>query len=135
MTTEAIDVERRRPVWEVISDLWRDTELQDDEVEHIAEVLAESGYTEEKLHEIYAYEVAPAVWTNLFTFYPIIPEVWAGFDPEWLSAEIMRGIERQGRSGLYGLYVRCRIGRWMRTLAVKEDWAKVLKAVESKKAR
>jgi hypothetical protein len=31
-----MDVARRSPVWEAISDLWRDTELQDHELDRFA---------------------------------------------------------------------------------------------------
>ena len=129
MDTNNIDLKRRHPVWEAISDLWRDTELQDYEIEHIAKVLAESHYTQDELHEIYAFEVAPVVWRNLMA---AVPSVWAEFDNEWLGEEILKVIERQRRSIVYRCYVRSSIGEWMRTSMVKEDWAKVLKAYESK---
>ena len=124
-----IDVERRRPVWAAISDLWRDTEIQDYEIEHIAVVLAESRYTKDELHEIYAFEVAPVVWRNLMT---AVPPVWAGFDEDWLVGEILKVIERQRRSVTYRYYVRSPIGERVRTFVVKEDWLKVLRAYERK---
>ena len=131
MVTKDIDVGRRRPVWVAVSDLWRDTELQDHEVEHSAGVLAESRYSKDELHEIYAFEVAPAVWSNLMT---ATPSVWAGFNEDWLVGEILRVIGRQRRSAAYRYYVRSPIGEWARTTAVKEDWLKVLRAHERKAA-
>ena len=133
-TPAEISIERRLPVWEALSDLWRDTELQDYEVKHIANVLADSGYAEEELREVLAYEVAPVVWTNLFPFYPTIPPVWAGFDRQWLSEEILKSLKRQHRSHTYRFFVRSRFGQWMRTMAVNEDWARVLKAFKEKKS-
>ena len=127
--TKNIDVERRRPVWAAISDLWRDTEIQDYEIEHLATVLVESRYTKDELHEIYAFEVAPVVWRNLTT---AVPSVWAGFDEDWLAEEILKVIERQRRSVMYRYYVRSTIGERMRTFVVKEDWLKVLRAYERK---
>lgn len=112
-------MERRRPVWIAISDLWRDTELKDYEVEHIAEALAEPRYTKDELYEIYAFEVAPAVWSNLMT---ATPAFWTGFNEDWLVAEILWVIERQRRSAAYRYQVRSLLGEWMRTMAVKEDW-------------
>lgn len=116
-------------MWIAVSDLWRDTELQDYEIEHIAEALVESRYTKDELHEIYAFEVAPLVWGNLMT---AVPTVWAGFNEDWLAGEILRVIERQRRSAAYRYYVRSPIGKWMRTAAVKEDWLKVLKVYKRK---
>jgi hypothetical protein len=129
MITKDINVERRRPVWEAISDLWRDTELQDYEIEHIARILAQSGYTKDELHGIYAFEVAPVVWRNLMT---AVPPVWAGFKADWLVEEILKAIERQRRNIVYRCYVRSSIGVRMRTFAVKGDWERVLKAYEIK---
>lgn len=58
---EAIDVERRRPVWCAISELWVDQEL---DVASIARTLIESGYSKEEINQIYAFEVSPVVWKN-----------------------------------------------------------------------
>ena|ERR1051325_2451215 len=131
MITNNIDVERRRPVWEALSDLWRDTELQDYEIEHLAKTLAQSGYTKDELHGIYAFEVAPVVWRNLMT---AVPPVWAGFNADWLVEEILKEIERQRRNIVYRCYVRSSISERLRTFAVKRDWARVLKAYEGKAA-
>lgn len=72
------------------------------------------------------------VWMNLFPFYPSIPPVWAGFDADWLAKEVLKNIKRQRRSCFYRCYVRSKAGEWMRTLVVKEDWTRVLKAYENK---
>ena len=129
MITDHIDVTRRRPVWEAISDLWRDTELQDYEIEHIAGVLIASGYSRDELHEIYAREVAPVVWRNLIT---AVPPVWAGFDTDWLTEEILRGIRSPRGNFLHRCYERSRLAERVRTWAVRDDWARVLRAIESK---
>lgn len=121
-----VDLKRRRPVWEAISDLWTDTELDEDDFARIAGVLAASRYSLAEIREIYVFEVAPVVWTNLYPFYPIIPTVWAGFDAEWLADEIVKNIERQRKGFVYRQSVRSGAGQWMRTLAVREDWRRVL---------
>ncbi len=131
MLVEDLDLSRRRPVWEAISDLWRDTELQEYEADYIAKVLAQSRYSIKELHEIYAFEVAPVVWAN---FLSAVPSVWAGFDIEWLTKEIINNIERQRKSKAYRCYVRNKVGVRMRTWVVKGDWGKVLKVLESKYA-
>src|SRR4051812_21049006 len=43
------DLRRRRPVWEALSDLFLDTQLQEHDFRYIARVVAESGYTD---HEV-----------------------------------------------------------------------------------
>ncbi|WP_396219723.1 hypothetical protein [Gemmatimonas sp.] len=56
---------RRRPVWIVLSELWLDTELTDDDHRRIAAVLRVSGYTIPELEAICRSEVAPEVSGNL----------------------------------------------------------------------
>ena len=127
---EGLDIQRRQPVWEAISDLWRDTELQDFEVRHIATVLAKSGYSPEELEDIFAFEVAPVVWQN---FMAAAPAVWSGFDAEWLQSEVVKNIERQRAEALYRWYVRSKLWRWLRTRLVEDEWSKVLKLFEEQK--
>ncbi|MGH9901020.1 MAG: DUF7079 family protein, partial [Pyrinomonadaceae bacterium] len=73
------EIERRRPVWLAVSDLWLDTELDEADLRRIAGVLADSGYAVEELTRIYLYEVAPVVYLNMFS----VAGAWAGFDPQW----------------------------------------------------
>lgn len=78
------DLQRRRPVWEALSDLFLDTEIQSF-LGHIARVLAESGYTDEELHGILFNEVYPACIPNLH--HPA--GVWSGFHLESLEEQIL----------------------------------------------
>jgi hypothetical protein len=61
----AADVERRRPVWHALSELFLDTELQPDDYRLIAGVLRRSGLEPDALREILESEVAPAFKFNL----------------------------------------------------------------------
>ncbi|MFT5836554.1 MAG: hypothetical protein ACI9ZV_000049 [Candidatus Azotimanducaceae bacterium] len=78
-------IERRRPVWTALSNLFLDTELQDNQFTEIAERIQESGYTFEETEKILMEEVFPVLIPNLA---PIAGE-WAGFDEEWLHATIL----------------------------------------------
>jgi hypothetical protein len=80
------DLERRRPVWEALSDLFLDNELQDYDHRHIARVLAASGYTNEELELILRHEVGRVVGENLLC----VAGVWDLFDPKWLEEEILK---------------------------------------------
>lgn len=77
-------LKRRRPV----SELWLDTEPQVFEIDHIAEVLARSGYYLDELHEIYAFEVALVVWGNSLS----VAGVWTNFDADRLAEEIVKNV-------------------------------------------
>ena len=61
------EIERRKPVWAALSELWLDTELTQDDLQRIAGVMKRSGYSVPQLRDIYLFEVAPVVFRNLFT--------------------------------------------------------------------
>ena len=75
-------LQKRQPIWAALSDLWLDTELTDLDLERIARVMADSGFSIEALREIYLIEIAPVVSPNLLS----IADVWTGFDERWLCA-------------------------------------------------
>ena len=79
------DLYRRKPVWEALSELFLDTELDDDDHKRIATVLARSGYTVEEMETILRREVGPAVSGNLLS----TAGVWDGFDGDYLEAAIL----------------------------------------------
>jgi len=58
------DLERRRPVWDVMSDVFLDTETRW-EMPRIALVLARSGYSAEELEAIWEHEIVPECAWNL----------------------------------------------------------------------
>jgi hypothetical protein len=74
-----------------LSDLWLDTELTDEALSHIANVMDESGYSLKELRKIYINEVAPVVYTNLLS----VAGVWTGFDEKWLQEEIIELLRKQ----------------------------------------
>jgi hypothetical protein len=90
MGLDEAEIERRKPVWAALSELWLDTELADDDLRRIAGVMGQSGYSVGELREIYLFEVAPVVSPNLLT----VAGEWAGFDHDWLFAEATRRARR-----------------------------------------
>lgn len=58
------DLERRRPVWDVMSDVFLDTETRW-EMPRIALALARSGYSTEELEAIWEHEIVPECAWNL----------------------------------------------------------------------
>ncbi len=87
------DLESRRPVWSVLSELFLDTWLDAADVSRIARTLVSSPYSLEELDEILRSEVYPACGSNALS----IAGEWAGFDPEWLESRILRGPSRARR--------------------------------------
>jgi hypothetical protein len=118
------EYERRKPLWTALSELWLDTELDHTVVEHIARVAAQSDYSLATLNEIYLYEVAPVVYTNL-----LVPAgIWESFNKEWLHTSAKKNADR--RSLLIRFLVWSRVGRKLMTYACEKKWMEILKLVE-----
>lgn len=110
------EFERRLPVWEALSDLFLDTELQPGDYRHIAEVLLSSEYGTAELKMIFQEEVAPAFGSNMFS----LAGEWAGWDTE-IVRELMT-------KQIYGR-AKPQVVRWlMRKLLsghITEEWRKL----------
>lgn len=114
------ELERRKPVWTAFSELWLDTELDENDLSRIARVAAESRYSIAELRDIYLHEVAPVVYRNLWG----VAGVWNAFDEEWLHAEARRRAER--RSLWLRFWVFIGLGRWCMTRAAEREWHRIV---------
>ena len=108
MTHDSTKIEGRRPVWEALSDLYLDTELQSSDLDRISKVLACSPYSETELIEILAYEVHPVCKWNLMS----IAGEWAGFDPDWLRDRITPRLDRRPLLKLRAKRIRGCSSQW-----------------------
>jgi hypothetical protein len=91
------EIERRKPVWSSLSDLWLDTELADDDLQRIAQVMKRSEYSIYELRDIYLFEVALVVFLNLLT----VAGEWGGFDEDdnaddWLMIPLVDRLVEAG---------------------------------------
>lgn len=118
------EIERRKPVWIALSDLWLDTELTEDDLRRIAEVMRRSGYEVEELREIYLFEVAPVVFPNLLS----VAGEWAGFDEEWLVNEVTK--QARSRNLVLRTLVTLGIGKKIMTFATERHWQKLVEMLE-----
>ena len=78
-------LERRRPVWDALGDLYLDTDTRPD-LPRMARVLAESGLSEAELNSIWQEEVTPALAFNL----SVVAGEWVSFNLDWLEQRIVR---------------------------------------------
>lgn len=86
MKTPALDIDRRRPVWLALSELYLDTQLQASDHQRIADVIVASGYTLDEVEAMLRHEVGPVLGANGRS----IAGVWDGFDEHWLTEAILR---------------------------------------------
>jgi hypothetical protein len=118
------DLLTRAPVWEVLASFWLDTELLEQELDHIARIIAESPYTLEEVQTIHRYEVAPAVSANLLG----IAGEWSEFDSDWLNARCAQFASRR-----HSIWFRTRI--WLQIPLINfftsKYWRQVIPRVVS----
>ena len=86
----------------------------------IVGVMVQSGYSDGELRDMYIFEVAPVVSPNLLT----VAGEWAGFDEEWLFAEVTRQARRP--SPVLRAVVRLGIGKWLMTFAAERHWHRLV---------
>lgn len=116
------EIERRKPLWQDLSELWKDTELLDHELSYIAEKMRFSNYSLEEIEKILAEEVAPVVYGNLLGF----GASWTGFDAEWLYREIIENLKKQERSPLHRIWIKSRAGKFVMTRMIQDKWKKTV---------
>jgi hypothetical protein len=124
MLSEA-ELARREPVWLAFSDLWLDMEKEDWDIQSIARVAIQSGYTLDELRDIYLYEIAPVVYRNLRT--PV--GVWGGFDEEWLFTQAKRRAEH--RSLWLRTLLSTGLGKYYLTHDTENYWQQIVAIVSA----
>lgn len=87
------ELRRREVMWAALSDLFLDSEITDAAIARIARTARAEGFGIEEIEAMLVYEVAPALWSNLYA----TAGVWDAFDPLLLS----RGIRRNWRRPLH----------------------------------
>lgn len=84
------DLEQRRPVWDALSTLFLDTQLDDADFAYLASLLAPSPYTDAELAAIYLAEVEPVCESNI----GMVPGYWSGFPDGWVEQRVLsRGLD------------------------------------------
>jgi hypothetical protein len=106
------ELDRRRPVWDALSDVFLDTETRWG-FPRIASVLVASGYDEATLERIWRYEVFPEFRSNLDS----VAGEWAAFilDEPSLARRAARGETATGRANY-----------WLRAGILDTQWQGIL---------
>ncbi len=106
---------RREDLWCALSDLWLDTELSDERLRELAEIVRQSGLRGRALEDVFELELAPILGGNHHS----PAGEWEGFDPEWLCTRA-RALEGKRR-------VRHRVAAWLglTTYAARPAWNRV----------
>jgi hypothetical protein len=120
-------IEKRKPLWLALSELWLDTELDEGDLQRISRIMVESALSIEELREIYLIEVAPIVSPNLLT----VAGVWDGFDEEWLYSKILRNLQHRPRRTRFMAWFP--ITRHSMIYATERHWRNLVKLVQEQR--
>ncbi|MBV8908513.1 MAG: hypothetical protein JO276_12535 [Sphingomonadaceae bacterium] len=108
----AIEIERKLPVWHALSELFLDTELQAGGYECIARQLSAAGFSCEELWSILELEVAQAFAFNLDDI--------AGEWSPWSREEVLEIMSRRAPPRPMRWFGRRRLRRHLR-----DEWKKI----------
>ncbi|UNK42494.1 hypothetical protein MNO14_16445 [Luteimonas sp. S4-F44] len=100
---------KRLQLWQALSDLFLDTEIDDTTIVAIARVVRETGYTAAEVHRVLWGEVYPVLAPNLRS----VAGIWSGWPDAWLAAHLRVHVGPAPRPR----------GRIAATIA--RDWARV----------
>ena len=98
------EIERRKPVWLIISEFYLDTDFEVDDLPRFIDVFKKSNYSLQELKDIDFYEVKPIVGSNLSS----VAGAWSGFDEEWLYEEIKKNTLDNRKNNLWISFKRFR---------------------------
>lgn len=118
--TEPLNLERRAPVWEALSELFVGKELPDYDYAGIAKALRQSGYSLDELEKVLREEVAPVFCSNLSALAVPVMEGWAH---DTVVEEIRAYLERE-RTGMSRLLMRLGTSRPLPDAATKR-WQQI----------
>ncbi len=85
------EIKRRLPIWEALSELFVDTELNEASYQYIAKTIKQSDFEPKEIDHILWYEVLPGVGDNL----RCITGEWSGFEQGWLKERILKVLSSQ----------------------------------------
>lgn len=118
MTFALSTLNKRKPLWLALSDLFLDTELQKCDLTCIAKAMKASSYSLDEIENILMTEVFSVCIVNLKS--PV--GEWDGMDEAWLC----RSIAKARRPNRFSLW-RNKRSFWM----IKEDWETVVNIYKS----
>ena len=114
-----IDIEIKKSIWIALSDLFLDTELTEQDLDHIAKVIKDTGIPLESVEGILIDEVLPVCIPNM----KIVTGNWTGFDEEWLIESILN-LKKPGivKRAIYKNDFKL----------IKDDWLRILEKLKGK---
>ncbi len=118
----------RERLWVALSDLFRDTELEPHDFDHIAEAIRAAGLDAAAAERVLLRDVAPAFGPNLLS----VAGEWAGWPDDSVVQAVQAHLARRhgwlSRAGaaLGAQAVRNTVYRWL----LRDDWQQVRRRLE-----
>jgi hypothetical protein len=120
----------RQQAWIELSELFRDTETTDSDIEFLARELHRLGFDAATAEHILQDEVAPVFGKNLLS----VAGNWMGWKPESVVEGVNEWLAKRDAPGLRGALYRTRWARrfraWFFASMVMEDWRRVAQLMQ-----
>ncbi len=89
--TSSVTLEARKIIWESLSVLYLDIELNKQTFRSISEKIQKSPFTYSEIVEINKYELFPVLYVNLV----VVAGEWAGFDEKFLEQSCLKSYQNR----------------------------------------
>jgi hypothetical protein len=116
------EVERRKPVWQALSNMYLDTDNTEEEFQRIAKVIMSAGYSIDEADIINRQEVFPLVGTNLLSVAG--DWAWDSYDQELIAHAV---VSLRRKSTWFGRLI-ARVFHWCFRWMYAKDWVGVCQA-------
>ncbi len=111
------EIKRRTPVWQALSELFLDTEMQTETFQWVARVAVDAGFSVAETRAILETEVLPVFGYNLLS----VAGEWAPFDEAFVCQRVLRGLRRRALGRSIDHLLLTPIRRSIR----REDWPRL----------
>ncbi len=112
-----LEIARRLPVWTALAEVFLDQDLQSYTYRHIADVIAQNGFSSAEAEAIFREEVAPAFAVNLWS----VAGEWQGWREDYVRERVL---EKRGST-----FARIAT-RLFNSGLLMSEWAKIASYLE-----
>lgn len=124
MVVENEFINSRKSIWECMSMVYLDTELSENEIDHIVSTLSNSSLTVEEIKQIELFEVFPTLKYNMMA----TAGEWQGFDEEWLHEQCLKNYYKR-KSKMWRTFVTFQSNAFFKDRLIL--WNRIIEKVKS----
>lgn len=118
------EIERRLPVWVILSELFLDTSFDGADYDRMADQLERSSFPVAEIERILREDVSPAFSWNLLQ----AAGEWAGWHEDDVRKIVASSVKRRSTPGMTALFKKLITPR-----IIPSDWTEIARRIESRR--